>query len=179
MHGAYSGSASSWVALPVYWRAPLEFCIPPCLLGACWSMHYYSFIRIRKNATFVILKCRPTRCARRSLFPTRPLHASKVWFHWESEEPRGVLKKNHFHFLYFEMLDIRVKITLLVCDSYRYLTPVGFTYASRRCSNLILSRGCAIATASWLEKRTWGPSHQLGAARKLSRSVLFSTLGRL
>ncbi len=61
---------------------------------------------------------------------------------------------------------------MLIC----YLTRAS--YGACHCRGGILSRVRAIATASWLETCTRGPSHQRGAARKLPRSVLFSTLGR-
>lgn len=69
-------------------------------------------------------------------------------------------------------------VRFLAGHAYRYLTSARFTYASRRCSRVVLSRGCAIAPAPRLEALQGGSGHQPGAARKLRGSVLFSTLGR-
>ena len=60
----------------------------------------------------------------------------------------------------------------------RYLTWALQTHASCALGNGILRRGRALAPASRVETRTRGPSHQLGAAGKLSGGLLFSTLGR-
>ena len=66
---------------------------------------------------------------------------------------------------------------ILVATSCRYLTPVVLTYGAFRCIRGVLCLSLLLLAASWMETRTRGPSHQRGTVGKLSRSVLFPTVG--